>query len=291
MKIKFTLIVAIIVLLCPKLPAAAEVTLREGATASTIKFYGDIDSASVKKLSELLQVTLRNAKDDSRPLVLLRSDGGSVEAAIAGGRAIRQALATVLVEFGSGPGVERPGCASACVFLYAAGVERITLGGIGIHNPFVVSTSGTYDDIRGIRQKMDTQARSFLTEMNVSPSLFDKMLAVPSNKIRILPPAELEELGLRMFDPTFEDYRIGKAASKFGIGKAEYMTRVNQVQRKCGAPPKGPTLPSVESMTEDRIREFVRNEEEYKSQEPKLWSQWNSCGEAVLSGRSKIGNN
>lgn len=138
---------------------------------------------------------------------------------------------------------------------------------------------------------MDAQARSFLTEMNVSPSLFDRMLAVPSNKLRILSEAELEELGLRMIDPTFEDYHIGKNASKYGIEKTEYMDRVNQAQRKCGGPPKGPTMPSPDTITKTKIRDFLRAEEKYKYLEPKLLSQWSSCRESVLSGQSKVETN
>lgn len=290
MKLNFTIIIAIVVLLSSKALAAAEVTLREGSTASAINFYGEIDPTSVKKLSELLQAALHDAKDDARPVVFLRSDGGSVEAALAGGRAIRQALATVFVEFGLGPGprVERPGCSSACVFLYAAGVERYTLGRIAVHNPYVVSTSATYENIKKTRQRMDLEARNFLTEMNVSPSLFDRMLAVPSNKIRMLSEVELEELGMRMIDPTFEDYQIGKLASKYGIEKTEYMARFNQAQRKCGNPPKGPTMPSADSITVTQVREFIRAEQEYETLKPKLFQKWSSCRETVLSGSSKV---
>ncbi len=163
--------------------AAAQVTLDDGASG-VIRFRGAIDQPSVAKLSQALIKWRPRAGEspDSRPAVEIKSEGGDVDAALLAGRALRAARATVLV-FGAS---DRPQCSSACVLLLAGAVERVLVGGIGVHNFYVASETATYDQVLAARRRLEREILAFLQEMNVSRQLYDRMLSEPPRNLRRL---------------------------------------------------------------------------------------------------------
>ena len=257
---------------------AAEVVF-ENSKQEIILFRGTIDQPSVLKLIELLSrwQSAQQSKT-TRPTVKIESPGGDVDAALIAGRALRQAKATVFVEYRA---PNRATCSSSCVFLVAGAVERYILGGIGIHNFFIASNDQTYDQVATTRRRLETSIRNFLVEMNVSPVLYDRMVVIPPQSLRLLAEQELDDLGLGMTDPTFRDFRLGEEASRRGIDKATYIARLGSLMATCGQLPVRPSSPE----TPAEIKAYLDQLNRYNAQIERWLSNWNECKEGVLSGR------
>lgn len=88
---------------------------------------GEITDADATALAQISQFL--DGRKLSRPTITLNSHGGSVDAAIAAGRTIRQMRAWVSVP-------SKAHCLSACVFLLAGGATRLVSGEVGIHRPY-----------------------------------------------------------------------------------------------------------------------------------------------------------
>jgi hypothetical protein len=263
----------------PNLKATAAEVVFENSKQEIILFHGIIDQPSVSKLTELLsrwQLAQRSKK--TRPIVKIESPGGDVDAALIAGRALRQAKATVFVEYSS---PDQANCSSSCVFLVAGAVERYILGGLGIHNFFIASNDQTYEQVATTRRRLETSIRNFLVEMNVSPLLYDRMVAIPPQSLRLLAEQELKDLGLGMTDPTFRDFRHGEEASRRGIDKATYIARLGSLIATCGQLPVRPSSPE----TRDELKAYLDQLKRYNAQFERWQSNWNECKEGVLSGR------
>lgn len=187
---------------------------------------GEITDADATALAQISQFL--DGRKLSRPTITLNSPGGVVDAAIAAGRTIRQMRAKVKVP-ASGH------CLSACVFLLAGGASRIVsvTGEVGIHRPYTpqigeLNIQQAQQDYRATQDK----AKEFLRDMNLSDRLYDAMVQVPSEQMRILNFDELEYFGLNLADPVEVEYVDSLGAAKYGISKAEYLKR-KAVADKC----------------------------------------------------------
>jgi hypothetical protein len=69
--------------------------------------------------------------------------------------------------------------------------------------------------------------------MNLPSELFDAMMRVPPEKIRILTHAELNYFGLDANDPVFDEMTDSYNARQFGLTKQEYLKRKAQVDATC----------------------------------------------------------
>ena len=160
--------------------------------------------------------------------LILSSNGGDVETAIAMGRLIREKQIFVTTW-------DKGRCASACVFLYAAGVERVPWGPVLIHRPY--SASGVdmpYETTQKKYKELELTAKSFLRHMNVSESLFDRMMRIRPEDAETLTLEEMENLGMGMRDPVYSEYLDNKRASAWKIGKAEWLKRKRSTRNRCG---------------------------------------------------------
>lgn len=263
---------------------SAEVAWQSEREPPSIVFRGVVDRASVTKLEALLD-RFSERRAEEGPLVLLSSPGGDVYAALEGGRAIRRAKATVFVEAAPASGVRQPSCVSACVFLFAGGVTRLPTGGVAIHNPYVAAAGATNEAVQRERLTMEREIRRFLAEMNVSATLFERMQTIPSNEQRQLKFDELQELGLGMWDPAYQDFRVGQFAAKYGVSKTTYLARFNSISGKCGGPPMPPEMPPVATATRRQLQEHFNRLSEFRLSEPDLLARWQACREEVLAGR------
>lgn len=151
---------------------------------------------------------LQGAGGTPRTMVI-SSPGGDMMSAIALGQTVRQVgIQTVVGSLGRtayGQSAFGPGnCASACVLVLMAGVQRAIMPGsrVGVHAPSVVMVSGgrTYalDDAttRYMVQGTEPTLRSYARQMGVSPGLIDVAHRTPSSTIRTLSPGELSRYGL-----------------------------------------------------------------------------------------------
>ncbi|MBY0270909.1 MAG: ATP-dependent Clp protease proteolytic subunit [Burkholderiales bacterium] len=203
------------------------------------------DYRQVKAIADRM-VTSKAMK---RSLFYLDSRGGDVEAAIAIGRELRRLSAEVIVN---------GDCFSACVFILAGGTRRTIGRGdrVGIHRPYPVSTDRRdYATAQREHEQLRKQARAYLDSMNLPTALFDAMLRVPPQEIKILSNDELARYGLNQDDPIRAELEDAEDARTYGITKNELYRRRAIAKAKCTP------LPSV-------VARSICYEEEMKSGAP-----------------------
>jgi hypothetical protein len=149
-------------------------------------------------------------------------------------------------------------CVSACVFIYAGGVQRsVDLGTLGIHRPYKTDTRAASQAEADKRYKqLDAIVRAYFKEMNVADGLADDMLRIKPQDVKFLTRAEADRYGLVGDDPGFGDRVASREASHLGISKQEYYVRDRRVQSEC---PRGVILPEFDCA--DRIMRGVPIEE------------------------------
>lgn len=161
------------------------------------------------------------------PTFYINSPGGDVDTALEIGKRIRAAAIPVAV--GS-----HDACASACVFLYAAGVQRVPYGPVYIHRPYLLGTGGSYTQTQATYADLDRRVRAYLKSMNVNPGLLDEMMRVPPEQSRALGLKEMERYGMGLFDPVYVEYMDNASARKHGLTKEQFLARKREATTKCG---------------------------------------------------------
>lgn len=167
------------------------------------------------------------------PTFRLNSSGGDIEAAIGIGRLLRKMSAQVIVPINGT-------CYSACVFIAAGGVSR-SLGDdkIGIHRPYSTRTDDRdFTTVQAEFNRIAALAKAYLQEMNVSPALYDEMVSVPPEEIRILSVSELNGFGLGYEDPVQQEIDDAIGAQAYKLSKTEYLRRKVKAKALCSGLPK-----------------------------------------------------
>ncbi|HTE39210.1 MAG TPA: ATP-dependent Clp protease proteolytic subunit [Steroidobacteraceae bacterium] len=187
-----------------------------GASKTVPELRGEITKSDVVELQ-------RNPRlSRGQPIILeINSVGGDWEAALQIGRLLRRTRSTAFVESGRN-------CLSACVMVLAGATDRKVLGRarIGIHRPYSSSTAKlTYEEAQTRYRALESSARSYLREMNSPDALFDAMVRVPAERIRILTPEEVESFGLSTQDPVAAEIEDAAAARKYGLDRQTYLER------------------------------------------------------------------
>ncbi|RBD93615.1 hypothetical protein BRM48_07735, partial [Xanthomonas oryzae pv. oryzae] len=120
----------------------------------------------------------------------LDSSGGQVEAAIRAGDTIGASTWTIWMREGS---ISH----SACVFVLAAGDNRLVAGKVGIHRMMRISSKATSraEFNRQLREVYGN-AKDYLERNGVVVAVADLMLTVPNRSLRLRTMEELREYGL-----------------------------------------------------------------------------------------------
>ena len=207
--------------------AAADVAPMPGYCPDSGRCFlitGVITSADLSQLRPAFQQALSQGLQMS---FRLNSRGGDVRAAIELGRLMRRVRATAV-------GGHSDVCLSSCVFLLAAATTRIAPGTVGIHRPFSTQT-GVRDYESAQREYRDLQllVRTFFQEMNVSDTLYDAMLRVPPETIRVLSQDELMSFGLQGMDPVQQELLDSGEAQRYGVSRSEYLRRKSLSTQVC----------------------------------------------------------
>lgn len=158
----------------------------------------------------------------------LDSGGGDLEAAIAVGDFVRKTHFTTIVRVGEQ-------CASACVLIYLAGVQRSGfLGRIGLHRPFSTKFSDTEPQAQAEYDRANRMIREYLTRMNIPVALLDAMNAVPPGEIRWLDDdSERAQFHIDGQDPAYADMVASRFAKLLGISKTELVSRQQRMEPVC----------------------------------------------------------
>jgi hypothetical protein len=173
-----------------------------------VRFTGKISMADTFVFTRIFDKAVERSgmRFAGRPqlLVFLDSAGGEVDAAMWLGRRLREAHAFVVVD-------RRSECSSACILLLSAGVQRLVVptARIGLHRPYFDPTyygALSPSKARLQYQTLEASVKSYLSEMGMPDSLFERMRAIPSHKAVFLRHDELASLGLNRDDPSAEEY-------------------------------------------------------------------------------------
>lgn len=201
-------------------------------THGTIRCQTDLcfevtDSISRADLQQLAHAVELMKVSRATPTFFLNSSGGDVEVAIAIGRQLRKYRATA-VTWSEGR------CYSSCVFILAGAVRRFMSTSIGIHRPYSMGTDERdYASTQASQRRLTKSTKDYLEEMNVSPSLYDAMVSIPPERIKLLSKSELESFGLLEIDPVEDELGNAASARHYGTSKVEYLRRKARVSVAC----------------------------------------------------------
>ncbi len=200
-----------------------------GVVRGTIDLQGRINRNDDEKVSEAIKSFYAHG-ERLRLDFYINSPGGDVITAIQIGRLLRKVNASVWV-------FPRDQCLSSCVFVLAAGDFKVVMDGarVGIHRPYIsdLSVDPSYEDVRALYLKIQQQARTYLEDMNLSPSLIDEMFSVPPENVRLLSKLDLERFGLNRPDPIRQEMRDVFEARRLGISREEFLRRMARLDIVC----------------------------------------------------------
>ena len=169
------------------------------------------------------------------------SAGGQVEDGIRAGDAIADAGWTIWVR-------ENDLCHSACVFILAAGDNRLVSGPVGIHRIIRLhSQATTRAELDEELSAVHDRIKAYFARNGADVAVADMMMTVPSRDLRLLTPDELRAYGLSGSNPVHEDLERIRLARKCGedfVHRREAFVRA--FERKCAS--DGDDVDDVEGM-------------------------------------------
>lgn len=188
-----------------------------------LEIKGPISPDTARNVERLAGIPRR--VDHGKLMVEIESRGGDVDAAMSIGRHLRKLNARI----------STCRCASACVLILAAGVERRPSGycnsriepEIGVHRLYesYVDSKEQIEITRQRRRAKLQEVRAYLDEMGIPSTLMDLMESIPPDAMRNLSAAELKTYHLEGDDPAWDEHVVAQRASAIGITSAEYRRR------------------------------------------------------------------
>jgi len=173
-----------------------------------VRYAGKINPAFAAMVSRLAVVA--DAMDIGKRILDLDSSGGQVEAAIVAGDSIGESGWTIWVREGSI-------CHSACVFVLAAGDNRLISGKVGIHRMMRISSTATSRaELNKELQQVYDNVKDYLQRNGVAVGVADLMMTVPNRSLRLLSNAELKQYGLDGTNAVQDDLERIKQMRKCG---------------------------------------------------------------------------
>lgn len=225
----------------------------KGNSGPFIYVMGPIEKGDDKHFSEIV-----GKRNISSAIVNINSPGGNVDASLEIGRIIRKKGYAVTVE-------NDAQCASSCVLILAAGVDRIIYerAKVIIHRPYIdgaLENDGGYD---ANYKRMVESLNKYCIEMNIPVDLVSRMITIPPHRAEELSEYELEKYLLSGKDPAYEQKEASNEAKKRGITVTELNKRKAVVEQICTIAYKG--------ISPDNLVWFDHN-------------AYLSCNEAILKG-------
>ena len=215
-------------------PASIDDLLKKPLTSACSRTYCTIYLNEPITLALFKHVeTLIKERDPKRSIdVYIDSPGGDLAAAIRIGRLLRESAPIRAIVMPSAI------CASACVLTLVGATTRLVGGTVAIHRPYTVdSANRSYADLQRQFSAIDDQARAYLSQMNVAPSLYDEMLRYPPESVRKLSTEELERYRISGTDYVWEETMQRRHANYIGIDRQTYLHRLGTAARICATAP------------------------------------------------------
>ena len=195
-----------------------------------LRYSGKI-SADFADLAERVSA-MADRMEIGKRILDMDSAGGQVEDGIRAGDAIGEAHWTIWVRDGSV-------CHSACVFILAAGDDRIVSGDVGIHRIIRLhSEATTRAELEAELRDVHDNIKQYFARNGVDVAVADMMMTVPSSQLRLLTADELRQYGLSGSNPVQDDLERIRLARKCGesfVHRREAFQRA--FEAKCAAGP------------------------------------------------------
>ncbi len=173
-----------------------------------VRYAGKINPAFAAMMSRLAVVA--DALEIGKRILDLDSSGGQVEAAIVAGDSIGESGWTIWVREGSV-------CHSACVFVLAAGDNRLISGKVGIHRMMRISSTATSRaELNKELHAVYDNVKDYLQRNGVAIGVADLMMTVPNRSLRLLSGEELKQYGLDGTNAVQDDLERIKQMRKCG---------------------------------------------------------------------------
>ncbi len=190
-------------------------------------------------------------------LVGLNSKGGDVVAAMEMGKILREHRAWIWVF----PGSE---CSSACVLILAGGMDRNICNEtkIGVHRPIFNEeyfSNLDFDDATKLYTKLTDELHSYLLNMGIKDSLFEKMMSIKSNEVEYLSNDYSKKVGLDGKDPAYEEWQRAKTVQNWGKKYVIWWDIMNECFK-----PRGP---SGLDYCSDYVRSACDNDKNFSQDE------------------------
>ena len=173
-------------------------------------FFGVITHIDVQNLDANLKSGCTSLSIDS--------PGGEVSAALLMGRLIRKYQIDVQTTVDGK-------CASACVFLFAAGVSRIAFGPVEIHRPYIIDSSASFEKTQDVYRVLEQKIKKFLRDMNVNESLYEAMMSISPEESKKLSLREIYDFGMLPTDPVHDEFLENRKATLLGFSKVEWLIK------------------------------------------------------------------
>jgi hypothetical protein len=173
-----------------------------------VRYEGKINPGFAELVARVALVA--EAEHVSRRILDLDSSGGQVEAAIVAGDRIGESNWTIWVREGSV-------CHSACVFVLAAGDNRLVSGKVGIHRMMRISSKATSRaELNRELHEVYGNVKDYLQRNGVAVGVADLMMTVPNRSLRLLSSEELRQFGLDGTNAVQDDLERIKQMRKCG---------------------------------------------------------------------------
>lgn len=173
-----------------------------------VRYAGKINPSFAEMMWRLAAVA--DGLKIRRRILDLDSSGGQVEAAIVAGDSIGESNWTIWVREGSI-------CHSACVFVLAAGDNRLISGRVGIHRMMRISSTATSRaELNRELHEVYDNVKDYLQRNGVAVGVADLMMTVPNRSLRLLSGDELKQFGLDGTNAVQDDLERIKQMRKCG---------------------------------------------------------------------------
>lgn len=205
---------SLLTLVAPTSPLRAEIRFEQAAetqmgSAFAARLSGDI---TAEDYGALLGLADQAAAADWRH-IQLDSTGGDIAAAMAIGRLMRSMEFDSLVIAGGR-------CHSACLFVLAAGVNKVVLGEVGMHRPYFPQLAAA--EVGPALQAVKAASVAYLDEMNIPTRLVEDMFSIDPAAMHILTLDELGAYRLNSEDHVLREQRAQSSAARYGMSREAY---------------------------------------------------------------------
>ncbi len=173
-----------------------------------LRYEGKI-AADFADLVERVTAMAERMEIDKR-ILDIGSAGGQVEDAIRAGDTIANSHWTIWVREGDM-------CHSACVFILAAGDNRLVSGPVGVHRIIrLYSKATTRAELEQELRAVHDRIKGYFARNGADVAVADMMMTVPSRSLRLLTDDELRMYGLSGSNPVQDDLERIRLARKCG---------------------------------------------------------------------------